>query len=191
MSNSEILSTLFNEQNKFLFDAIFNKHFEMFVKLANHIKNKNMISLPFEFYDFESILINSLVAMKNVKPEMIERFTYLTILKKIFVQRIIALDRQFKTNKQKILNIASNNEEIINTVSDYEVLSNSDKYDLRQIYFKILNKLSKPIDKKIFNLYLFNKKPKEIALEIKKDVKFVYNAIFNIKKHCSEYLEKY
>ncbi|MDE5617720.1 MAG: hypothetical protein K2I36_02640 [Ureaplasma sp.] len=189
MKDAKTITNLFNTQNHEFITEIITKYGKKFINLGNYIKRKNFVNLPYEDGDFESVLYNSIKAMKNVKESMLEKYDYLTILKKIFVQQIIALNRYFASNKQKVLTNSIPDNEFANNCccfqNDFDEFNQN--YDLKVIYQQILNRIKSPEDQKIFKLYLLNTKPKEIAKIINQPPKKIYNSLFAIKNICSEY----
>lgn len=189
MKDAKTITNLFNTHNHEFISEIINKYGKMFINLGNYIKRKNFSNLPYEDGDFQSVLYNSIKAMKNVKESMIEKYNYLTILKKIFVQQIIALNRYFASNKQKVLTSAIPNNEFTSNCcyfqNDFDDFNKN--YDLKIIYQQILNRIKSTDEQKIFKLYLLNTKPKEIAKIMNQSPKKIYNSLFSIKNICSEY----
>lgn len=192
MTNSELISELFKQQDPIFVDYVFSKNYNMLINLANYIKNKNLIFLPLEKPDFQSLILKSIKGLKNISSDAINRFSYLVILRKIFVQNIINLNKQYLNNKQKILSIANNDIDTYNKTSiDSSLYSNfHNNYDLNNIYKLIKEKL-KPYEQKIFKLYLNNIKPNEISKLTKEPIKKIYNTIFLIKNYCNKFFTNY
>lgn len=192
MTNSDLISELFQQQDPIFIDHVFNKNYNMLVNLGNYIKNKNLVFLPLEKPDFQSLILKSIQGLKNISADAISRFSYLVILKKIFVQNIINMNKKYLNNKQRILSVASNDIDSYNKTSIDNNLSNNfhTNYDLKNIYKLIQEKL-KPYEKEIFKLYLDNIKPSEISKLTNKPIKKVYNTIFFIKNYCNKFFTNY
>lgn len=190
MTNSILISELFNQQDKIFIESVYLKNYELLTNLGNYIKENNLSTIPYEKDDLKHLIFKSLYQLRNVTPDSINRFGYACILKKIFIQQLINVSRKFSTHKEKILSVACANCFIDHKYQDNFLVNNySCTYDANKIYGTIIENLKKSSDKKIFNLYLNNVKPRKIAKLVNKPIKQIYNTIFLIKNQYHKSLQ--
>lgn len=187
MNDAFLISELFKKQDQIFITHVFKKNLNYLLNLGLYIKNKNLPSIPFEREDFEILIWKSIKLLKNVAEDSIKRFGYLCILRTIFIQQVIATNRKFLTNKEKVLTTCI--EETFDQ-SLYVKEDNLDSnyilsHDLNEIYINLKKKFNKPHERKILSMYLNNVKPKEIAKRTKLSCKKIYNVLFLIKNYCN------
>lgn len=190
MQDYEILAALFKQQDPIFIDLLFNKHFDMLINLGNYIKEKNLSTIPYEKQDLQHLIIKSIYQMHLIEPDNIKNYGYLKLLRRIFVQQLINVHRKYSANKEKVLSVA-----YPGLIVDYKYQDNfltasySRKYDVNKLYSVIIRKMHRNIDRQIFNLYLNNVKPQQIAKLVNKPIKKVYNTIFLIKNHYQKSIQ--
>lgn len=189
MENEFLISQLSYNQDPIFVNYVFNKNVEQLTNLGKYIKTKNLVFLPFEKQDLEICVLDAIKSLKNIYPDAIKKFSYQTILRRVFVQQLISLNRKFLTNKEKILSIATSNVEGIERfVPDtYLEQDYSLNYDLSKLYTSIMENIKKNDEKEVFKLYLQNVRPADIAKKLNIPIKKIYNYLFNIKAQCTKY----
>lgn len=90
---------------------------------------------------------------------MIQKFGYLRVLRKIFIQQVITTSRKYSTNKEKIINNCIPEEclDQAHYIREEDLVNNyCQSYDLNEIYKRIKCKLKTKNEQKILCLYLNN-----------------------------------
>lgn len=196
MDNNFLIAYLLNKQDYNLINLIYKKHLNELLNLGCYLRDNAFKFLPLSNDDFFYEIYESIKSLKNINLKVFNSIGYYKILKKIFVQKIIKLNKKFLNSKERILTTSFSYDVIYrydfqkNTYSFLRILQDeydwhesfNKKYDFINSCLEITNKFKKNKDK-IFPLYLRNLKASQIAEITNIPIKIVYNNLFKIK-HC-------
>lgn len=196
MDNNFLIAYLLNNQDYNFINLIYKKHLNELLNLGCYLRDNAFKFLPLSNDDFFYEIYESIKSLKNINLKVFNSIGYYKILKKIFVQKIIKLNKKFLNSKERILTTSYSYDVIYrydfqkNTYSFLRILQDeydwhesfNKKYDFINKCLEITNKFKKNKDK-IFPLYLRNLKASQIAKITNIPIKIVYNNLFKIK-HC-------
>lgn len=199
MDNNFLIAYLLNNQDYNFINLIYKKHLNELLNLGCYLRDNAFKFLPLSNDDFFYEIYESIKSLKNINLKVFNSIGYYKILKKIFVQKIIKLNKKFLNSKERILTTSYSYDVIYrydfqkNTYSFLRILQDeydwhesfNKKYDFINKCLEITNKFKKNKDK-IFPLYLRNLKASQIAKITNIPIKIVYNNLFKIKHYLKE-----
>lgn len=185
MTKAFLLHELFQDPSPYLINTVLELYEKELLGLGHHILKKNFYYLPLEKEDLSNLILKSIKTLKSVSEGSWAKFSFFSILKKVFVQQLITLQRHYQTHKHNVLTICQEEvdffAELSKTEFDHNYLFN---IEMQQVFSHIKNQLN-PLQQKVFILYLLGNTPQQIQNHVHIPVKRIYNILFKIKKLCS------
>lgn len=176
---------LLQNPDPYLIETILETYQKDLLGLGYHIIKKNFSYLPLEKEDLAVLILKSIKCLHTVSEGSWAKFSFYSILKKIFVQQLIIVQRFYSTHKQNILTSCQEETDYYKELCKEEFNNQIILDQQIKMIFKLIKHQLTPEQQKVFVLYLLGYTPQKIQDQLHLPLKKIYNIIFKIKKLCA------